>query len=150
MAIIGALIAIGIFVLTQTGIAIFWAGRHSERAANHAKEIESIKGKQDEFQEKQEASREVIRVEVRAALESWQEARGEKMEIVAVDLKELENTCTRGFKEVHEAVSSVSREMQNQHHRIRAVERHTGIQTSEPRFPALGNNPTRDPRREPR
>lgn len=147
LALVAILVTIGIFLLGQTVIAVFWAGRHAERSESHARRLDGIEDKQaaarEALEKKSDESRAALREEVKAALESWQEARGEKIAELASDFEKLTGRIERGFEELRNLVGAISTEMTNQHHRLRTVERHAGIQPSEPRLSAI------DPRREP-
>lgn len=147
LALIAILVTIGLFVLAQTLVAVFWGGRHAERSNAHADRIKQLEERQDAAREAAQAradqSRAALREEVKSALEGWQEGRGEKIAELTSDVEKLGERIERGFTELRELVASVSSEMTSQHHRLRAVERHAGIQPSEPRLSAI------DPRREP-
>lgn len=139
-AVLSIFVGIGIFLIGQAFIAIFWAGRHSERSETHGKKIDAI-------EENAKESRAALREEVKSALESWQEGRGEKIAELSGDVEKLTSRIDRGFEELRNLVTAVSGEMTNQHHRLRAVERAAGVQPSEPRMAAIPH-PHTDPRRE--
>lgn len=129
------IVALGIFAIGQTFVAIFWAGVHQERSRALSETVKDLK-------EKSEAWHETVKVEVKSALEAWQESRGEKIIELTADVEKLGSKIDKGFDEMRGLVTSISADMSNQHHRIRAVERHAGIQPSEPRLAPI------DPRRD--
>lgn len=141
LALVAILVSIGLFLLGQTGVAVFWAGRHSERSAAHAQRLSTLEEKHDAaraaMEKRADESRIALREEVKSALESWNEGRGEKITELAGDFEKLTERIERGFDELRNMVGAISNEMGNQHHRIRAVERATNIQPSDPRFPAV-------------
>lgn len=129
------IIGLGIFAIGQTFVAIFWAGIHQERSRAHAETIRELK-------EKTEAWPALVKAEVKSALEAWQESRGEKISELTLDVEKLGTKIDKGFSEMHDLITAVSAEMSNQHHRIRTIERHVGVQPSEPRLAPV------DPRRD--
>jgi len=129
------IVGLGIFAIGQTFVAIFWAGVHQERSRAQAETIKELKEKSDAWPS-------LVKAEVKSALEAWQESRGEKINELTADMEKLGTKIDKGFNEMRDLVTAVSSEMSHQHHRIRTIERHAGIQPSEPRLAPV------DPRRD--
>lgn len=129
------IVGLGIFAIGQTFVAIFWAGIHQERARAQAETIKELKEKSDAWPA-------IVKVEVKTALEAWQESRGEKISELTTDVEKLGTKIDKGFDEIRNLVTAISSDMSNQHHRLRTIERHAGIQPSEPRLAPV------DPRRD--